>query len=154
MGSVGLEMKPAGVSPKGAHTSKVNYTAVIITGLAAFALSLLWYSPILFGTIWMQYRTGPQVPPDWTFALAPLRELTACYVIALLLSRLGIFQTMKAAAWMLLLWFAFHAVGMTGAVLWDNMPWQLGAIHAGDWLMKMLFMATALTLWPGKKEAA
>lgn len=53
---------------------------------------------------------------------------------------------------MLLLWIAFHAVGMTGAVLWDSMPWQLGAVHAGDWLMKMVLMASVIHLWPRRKE--
>ena len=51
---------------------------------------------------------------------------------------------------MLLLWLAFQAVGMAGAILWDNMQWQLGAVHAGDWLMKMLFMGITLTLWKNK----
>jgi hypothetical protein len=31
------------------------------------------------------------------------------------------------------------------------MPWQLGAVHAGDWLMKMSFMAIALSAWHKNK---
>ena len=53
---------------------------------------------------------------------------------------------------MLLLWLAFQAVGMAGAILWDNMQWQLGAIHAGDWLMKMFFMGISFTLWQNKNK--
>jgi len=34
---------------------------------------------------------------------------------------------------------------MTVLLIWDNMPWQLGAVHAGDWLMKMLFIAVTLS---------
>jgi hypothetical protein len=41
---------------------------------------------------------------------------------------------------------------MAGAVLWDHMQWQLGAVHAGDWLMKMTFMGIVLTKWLNKKS--
>jgi hypothetical protein len=79
--------------------------------------------------------------------LAPLRELIVAYVLAQLLVRLAITSWRGAASLALGLWFAFHAVGMAGAVIWDHMPWALGAVHAGDWLMKMLLMAIMLRAW-------
>jgi len=126
----------------------INYLAVIVTGIIAFVLSLIWYSPLVFGKIWMEYRNVPdQSAPSWTMIFAPLRELIASYVIAILITHLKIIDWKKAVGFILLLWLAFHAVGMAGAILWDNMPWQLGLVHAGDWLMKMLFMAVVLCLW-------
>ena len=131
----------------------INYTAVIVTGFIAFALSGLWYSPMLFGSIWMHYRSADvSTFPKWTMMFAPLRELIASYVLALLITRLHLLQWKSAVKLILLLWLAFHAVGMAGAILWDNMAWQLGAVHAGDWLMKMLFMAVVLNVWHNKKS--
>src|SRR5258706_7443369 len=98
----------------------INYWAVIATGLIAFALSLLWYSPILFGEIWMKYRTAPPSVPGWTMLLAPLRELLASYVLALLITQLA--SDWKSAVKLIfLLSSAFHAVGMAGAVNSDYM---------------------------------
>lgn len=126
----------------------MNYQAVAVIGIAAFILSLFWYSPIMFGGIWKQYRHAPNPEiPQWTLAFAPLRELIASYVLAYFIIRLNVQNWREAARIMLLLWLAFHAIGMTGAVLWDNMQWQLGIVHAGDWLMKMLFMGLALAKW-------
>lgn len=85
--------------------------------------------------------------------LAPLREIIAAYVLGLLITRMGILNWKRAVRLILLLWTAFHAVGMAGAVIWDNMPWQLGVVHAGDWLMKMVFMAIALSLWHARRGA-
>ncbi|MBI1768930.1 MAG: DUF1761 domain-containing protein [Bacteroidetes bacterium] len=130
----------------------INYWAVIAAGLIAFTLSLLWYSPILFGEIWTKYRTAPPSVPGWTMLFAPLRELIASYVLALLITQLTS-DLKNAVKLIFLLWLAFHAVGMAGAVIWDNMPWQLGMVHAGDWLMKMLFMAIALSLWHKNKPS-
>ena len=130
---------------------KLNYWTVVVTGVAAFFLSIMWYSPLFFGKIWEQYRNIPNPNiPQWTMAFAPLRELIAAYVLATLIVRLDLKDWKITVQLMLLLWFAFHAVGMAGAVLWDNMQWQLGMVHAGDWLMKMLFMGGVLTLWFNK----
>ena len=127
---------------------KIKFKAVIVTGLIAFVLSLGWYSPVLFGEIWMKYRTNAEpVVPDWTMLFAPLRELIVSYVLALLITRLKLIRWQSAAGLTFLLWLAFQAVGMAGAVMWDHMPWQLGMVHAGDWLMKMLFMSVVLSRW-------
>ncbi len=132
---------------------KINYAAVIVTGFIAFILSGIWYSPMMFGTIWTTYRNNAAPAfPQWTMIFAPLRELIASYVLAFLITRLEITRVKNAVNLMLLLWLAFHAVGMAGAILWDHMPWPLGAVHAGDWLMKMLFMAVVLTVWHNKKS--
>lgn len=130
---------------------KINYWAVVATGIAAFLLSILWYSPFMFGQIWEQYRHAPNPAiPQWTMAFAPLRELIVSYALALLVVRLNLKDWKATTKLMLLLWLAFHAVGMAGAILWDNMYWQLGIVHAGDWLMKMLFMGIVLTIWLNK----
>ena len=130
----------------------LNYLAIVVTGLLAFVLSLVWYSPLLFGKIWMEHRNGlPPSAPAWTMFFAPLRELIVSYVLALLITRLAITDWKKAVGLIFLLWLAFQAVGMAGAIIWDNMPLKLGTVHAGDWLMKMLFMAVVLTLWHRKR---
>jgi hypothetical protein len=121
---------------------------VVVTGLAASALSLLWYSPLLFGDIWITLSAAdPSAMPTWKMMIAPLRELLTASVLAYLIVRLAIVNWKSAASLGFGLWLAFHAVQMAGAVIWDNMPWKLGAVHAGDWLMKMLFITIALTLW-------
>ena len=133
-------------------TLKINYVAVIATGFIAFILSLIWYSPLLFGKIWMEHRNSiPQSAPGWTMFFAPLRELIVSYVMAMLIVRLAIVNWKEALKLAFLLWLAFQAVGMAGAIIWDNMPLKLGSVHAGDWLMKMLFMAACLTMWQNSK---
>lgn len=132
-----------------AVAARVNYLAVLIAAGMAFAASLLWYSPLAFGDIWMQHRDAAAVSaPSWTMLVAPLRELIVAVVLAHLMARLSITKWWNAASLGFALWLAFHAVQMAGAVIWDNMPLALGAVHAGDWLMKMLLMPTVLALWP------
>jgi hypothetical protein len=136
-------------------TVNMNYRVIIFTGIAAFALSIVWYSPLLFGNIWEQYRQMPNPGiPKWTMVFAPLREFIVALVLAKLIVNLHLTHWKNTIKLILLLWFAFHAVGMAGAILWDNMQWQLGAVHAGDWLMKMLFMGIVLTKTLNSKRSS
>ena len=98
--------------------NELKFIAIIVAGLTAFALSILWYSPIMFGEIWELYRHPPNPSiPHWTMLFAPLREIIAAYVLALLVVRLELKDWKATAYLMLLLWFAFQAVGMAGAIL-------------------------------------
>jgi hypothetical protein len=84
---------------KNENGQKINYIAAVVTGLAAFALSLLWYSPLLFGNIWMALRNAPVHPlPGWTFIFAPLREIITAFLLTHLIVRweLTIGKTLSA----------------------------------------------------------
>jgi uncharacterized protein DUF1761 len=53
-------------------------------------------------------------------------------------------RAVQLGAW---LWFGFVFMILVGAVVWDNVPWKLTAIHAGDWLVKLPLMAVILSVW-------
>ena len=46
----------------------------------------------------------------------------------------------------LVLWLAFPVVLLTGSIIWERVPWQTAAIHAGDWLLKLVLVAVVLGL--------
>ena len=47
----------------------------------------------------------------------------------------------------LALWMGFPFVLWTGAISWENTPRMLAAIHAGDWLVKLLVIAVIVSVW-------
>lgn len=132
------------------NTKVRNSLAVAVVGVASFTLSLVWYSPWLFGSLWA--GAGEQAIPGWKFAFAPLREIVSAAVVLFLIRRVRALDWKEAIALALVLWVGFYVVQLSGAVIWDNMPWKLGAVHAGDWLMKMLVMASALSAWQRREE--
>src|SRR5262245_64491380 len=114
---------------------QVNYPAILAAALAAFAFSLVWYSPFLFGSVWVEAKgAAATAMPLWKFFVAPLRELITACLLGWLIGRLGIDSWKGAAGLGLVLWLAFYVVQLAGAVIFDGMPPALGAIHAGDWL--------------------
>jgi uncharacterized protein DUF1761 len=134
---------------------QVNAAAILAAAAAAFAFSLVWYSPLLFGSVWIEAKGAEATAmPLWKFALAPLRELITAALLAWLVGRLGIDGWRKAAGLGFVLWLAFYVVQLSGAVIFDGMPVALGAVHAGDWLGKMLIMAVIVSVWPRPRPAA
>jgi hypothetical protein len=39
------------------------------------------------------------------------------------------------------------AIILTGSVVHENVPWRLAAIHAGDWLLKLVVLAVIVGTW-------
>ena len=126
----------------------LNYRAIVVATIAAFAFSLIWYSPFLFGGVWVAVKGADATAmPLWKFFVAPLRELITAWLVAWLIGRLGIVDWKGAASLGFVLWLAFYVVQLSGAVIFDGMPVALGAVHAGDWLGKMLLIALILSTW-------
>jgi hypothetical protein len=90
---------------------------------------------------------APEEQPAWTMAI----ELLRCLVIAVVVAALASWgQFNDVAAGLLLgivLWIGFPFVLWTGAVVHEGTPLKLAAIHAGDWLLKLLAVATIVGVW-------
>ena len=123
----------------------VNYLAVLVAAVAAFVLGWLWYSPLLFFRPWMRLRG---LDPEAAMKNAKLPggklviEFARCFVLAFVIARLmgllGVTSWLIAIHSGFMLWIGFPLILLTGSVLWDNVPWKVAAIHAGDWLVKLL----------------
>ena len=133
---------------------KVNYWAIIVAGIAAFMVSSLYYSPLLLGNVWRSVdpvATAGMKPSMWK-ALAELaRTFLITLVLARLISMLGAADRKSALRLALLLWFGFCALMWSGAIMWEKTPWQIAAIHSGDWLIKTVLISIILGAWRIKK---
>ncbi len=131
----------------------VNYVAVIVAAVAAFVLGWLWYSPLLFYKPWMRLRgmdpaaamAGAKMPMG-KLVIELLRCFVLAYIIARFVAHLGVSSWMGAVHFGFFVWLGFPVIILTGSVLWENIPWKVAAIHAGDWLVKMLVIPIIVTV--------
>jgi len=75
------------------------------------------------------------------------RCLILAYTVAELVGLLQVHRFFGAVHIGLFLWVAFPVILLTGSVLWDEVPWKVAAIHAGDWLVKLLVIPIIVTAW-------
>jgi Protein of unknown function (DUF1761) len=83
-------------------------------------------------------------PPAWVLPVEFARSAAVATAVAVLSRRTGVADTGSALRLGAGLWGAFPVVLLSGSVVHEKVPWQQAAIHAGDWLVKLLLVSTVV----------
>ena len=134
---------------------RTNFVSLVVLAVVAFIASSIWYSPLLFGREFLALSgTTAGAHPSPVKAILELsRTFVLAFVVARLLIGLKIADWKAALGVGFWLWIGFPVVLLTGSILWQNVPWQLAAIHAGDWLIKLVLIPIGLVVWPERKSS-
>ena len=130
---------------------RVNYLAIVVAAVAAFVASSAWYA--VFGNIWMELRgidpatAADMGTPARTMLFVVVQSLVVAFMLAYFVVRLRIVDWKVAVRLGALVW-VFPVMMLLGSVVHENVPLRLAAIHAGDWLVKLLLMSVILGVWP------
>jgi hypothetical protein len=89
----------------------------------------------------------PGRPPAWKILVELVRSLVVAALLAGFAEQIGIDDWAGAVLLGLASWIGFPLVLCTGAIIWENVPWRLAAIHAGDWLPKLVVIAVIVSVW-------
>jgi formate hydrogenlyase subunit 4 len=84
--------------------------------------------------------------PAWTILFVVVQSLVVASMLAYFVVHLGIVNWKGAVRLGALVWI-FPAIILLGSVVHENVPLMLAAIHAGDWLVKLLLMTVILGVW-------
>lgn len=126
----------------------INFLAILVAGLSAFVLGSLWYSPLLFGDVWMKLAGTKKGKKDKYMWLRFLIYLIGMLVMSFVLAHFLIFaaavtyiEGLITAFW---LWLGFIAPITIGGVLWENKSIKLFALNNAYNLIALGLMATIL----------
>lgn len=128
--------------------NRTLFLALIAASVASFVASSLWYSPLIFGKQLLEL-SGAGSHLDHASAKVAgeiLRDFVLACVVARLIVLLKPSDSKHVLLLGALLWIGFPVLLLSGSVMWQNVPWILGVIHAGDWFVKLLLMTTLLGL--------
>jgi hypothetical protein len=127
----------------------MNYAALAVSVVVAFVASALYY--IVFAAQRARLSPAATSGAGRPGAAQMLAEVLRNLVLALTLESL--IQRLETTTWAgafrlaLLLWIGFPVVLLSGSVLYEKVPFRLAAIHAGDWLVKLVLITSILTFW-------
>lgn len=128
---------------------EINYLTIVVAVVVAFVASTLWY--IAFGAererLLGTEGDASERPPVWMMLVELVRSFVVAYVLAILFGLVGVAGFIGAVGLGLLMWVGFPVVLLVGSVTWDKVPLKLAAIHAGDWLVKILLVTIIVGLW-------
>lgn len=131
--------------------SGINLVAVVVATVASFVVSGAWYA--VFGNAMVQLQgewrdaKPPEKPEAWKMLGFFVSSLITAFVMAILIGFTDISGWRGAAGLGLLLWLGFAATQWLGSILGEDVPLKLAAIHAGDWLLKLLIIAVIVGVW-------
>ncbi|MEU7858473.1 DUF1761 domain-containing protein [Nonomuraea sp. NPDC049141] len=124
--------------------------SVVVASIVVFVLSSA-YSALLTPT---EKRLLGERAPDRGDRPPPLKillELARSLVVAAVISGLaryaGLTDVRSAVVLGLVLWVGFPAVLLTGSMMWEKTPAVTAALHAGDWLIKILATSAIVGAW-------
>ena len=127
---------------------EINYLAFVVAAVAAFVVSSVWYGVLgsQLARLNDAYADSAR-PPAWKVIMELVRSLVVAAVLAGLAVEVGIAGWAGAVVLGLALWIGFPVVLLIGSVIHENVPWKLAAIHAGDWLVKLVVIAVIVGVW-------
>ncbi|MEX5719051.1 DUF1761 domain-containing protein [Geodermatophilus maliterrae] len=120
--------------------------AVAVASVAAFVLSSVYYG---VATPLERRALGDRAldrgrPGPWQVAAELLRTAVVASVFAWIAASADLFTLPGAALLALVTWIGFPVVLLTGSVTWEGAPPVTAALHAGDWLLKLLLIGAVL----------
>lgn len=128
--------------------SDLNYLAIGAAAVAVFVVSSAWYA--VFGgqlaALHDAYAESRRSAAA-TVVVELVRNLVLAAVVAWLAEAIGIEGWVGVVGFALLLWVGFPVVLLAGSVFHENVPWKLAAIHAGDWLLKIVIISIIVVVW-------
>jgi hypothetical protein len=127
----------------------MNLLAVLVSAVVAFLASGAYYAALgsRLARLSPAYA-GPRRSVPVTAVVELVRGGAVAAAVAWLIAGLGIGGLAPALGLALVLWVAFPAVLLSGSVFHERVPAALAAIHAGDWLLKLVLITGIVTVWP------
>ncbi len=127
----------------------INYLAVVVAAVSAFVASSVWY--IVFGKelakVSFAFAEARQKPQPWKMLGVIVQSLVLALVLAYVIGLIGDVDWMGAVRVGVLLWIGLSAMQWVGSIMWEKVPWKMAAIHAGDWLVKLVLIAGIVGVW-------
>ena len=130
--------------------ASLNWWAILVATVAAFALGGLWYGP-LFGKAWLRAlgKTEADITPSpRPFVIRAVTSLVTCVVVAALMALIGLTGLVAGLLFGLATGIGFIATAMASDAAFCDWGWRLWAIQAGYRVAYSVLMGGIIGLWP------
>ncbi len=133
--------------------SHLNWLAVIVAGVAYFALGALWYSNLLFAKPWIRMTGIKMDDPNAKKGMAQvmlaslLLMIVCCIGLGLFLDRVGPSSWMSGAKVGLIAGICFSATAICISYLYEKRPIGLHLINSGYNVAGCVIAGIIISVW-------
>ncbi len=126
---------------------QIDYLAVVASAVAVFVFAAVYYIVLAGPRDRLSGAAADARPSPRVMALEIAKNVVLAAVTAGLVATVGVAGLAGALLLALALWVAFPVLLLAGSVTHEKVPMGLAAIHAGDWLAKLVIISVVVTLW-------
>ena len=130
----------------------VNWLAVLVCTIASVFLGFIWYTPILFGKIWMKelgFKEEDFDPKDGMKAhiYSIVTTFISTVILAVFLSKMGITGAVNGILVGLGVGFCFIGLAFFGNDRYEKKSFTLSLINTGYRTVYFVLASLILTVW-------
>lgn len=134
---------------------EANYISILIAGIVSMALGFVWYSPFVFGKIWMKEKgltkevlAKNQRKMQKFYLLSFIASLVTAFVLAQIIFLSNFFSGASFLQTGIMVgffaWLGFVLPVQFTAIIFGSQNWKLLALDAGYQLVSLLAMGVVL----------
>ena len=133
----------------------MNYLAVLVASVVSYIIGWLWYSPMLFGNLWMKTMGIKKQDIDKSkkkgmgkmMLISFITTLITAFVLSYFLNLLNVNDVVGGVVIGFLAWLGFLATTDLGIVLWEGKSFSLYLIKTLQELVSLIIMGAILGVW-------
>ena len=127
----------------------LNWWAIIVASLISFVIGWPWYGP-LFGSAWLDAlgKSADEIQPSpKPFIISLVTTLITAFVMAVIISSLGINTWIDGAVLGLAVGIGFIAASNVSDAAFCGWSWKLVTIQSGYRVLYSVIMGVILGVW-------
>lgn len=128
-----------------------NWLSVVVAALVGYALGALWYSPILFGNLWMKLEGHKEedLKKGWTKAMfiTLITTFLTAFTLEAIVATWGVVGWQYAIPLTFLLGLFLYAGNQLSDYMYSRRPLKLFWITAGYRVVMIFVILVILILW-------
>lgn len=135
--------------------TSVNFWPILVASVVAFAIGALWYSPVLFGRMWMSLKNLSEKDISessgksmWSYYLIQLVATIVLYfVMGFVIAATGSQGAADGLFIAFILWLGFSVTNAVSEMLWNKAPLKLVLIGQANMLLTWLIGGAIIGAW-------
>lgn len=133
----------------------INYTSILALTAFAQIIGALWYSPVLFGNLWLklmnfskqQLKEIEKTNMSAHMFISLIQHLILIFVLEITLTIMGMNTFAQGFLTGFLLWAGFVLTTMLNSVLWEQKDFKIYLINITHYLVVFTIAGGILGYW-------
>ena len=125
----------------------LNPLAVFMALILHFVIGLIWYSPPLFGKVWLRFRVTDKKPEKKWVVAGLFAHVIYTFVLAVIIKLAHATTILEGLVIGLMVCVGFIGTLLTNDLMGGRLPFKLYLFKFGDELVSLCAAAILLAMW-------